>query len=161
MEKKTGRRTLPEFTIKGVTYLVDAELDLLIRKGNHRDIIDVKFLEFGGGFYLADFDYEERRLTMDKSEENYPEVVQVEIPHMRKLDPIGFALKHKLSYEEMKVHNDYTMNVIFQQNIIKNLTGANRTSAIKKTQWAFEDEKVRKAVKDYHTVRKARRRMHM
>lgn len=101
------QRELPSIKIKGTEFLVDVNRLELREKADERNVIEFQYLD------EARIGYQFRYSPKLKNIADIFEYgsVKVHIPEFVVLDPVGMALKHNLSFEELKGKTDFDLMV--------------------------------------------------
>lgn len=117
-------RVLPEFEISGTEFLVDLERMELRDKYDFRNTISLKYdISVSDNGYRFKYHLQSRNLPEARQvilED--PEIIEVEMPELARLDPEGMAKKCGVSLETVKASSDFEL-LVDQQMLEQRLKG--------------------------------------
>jgi hypothetical protein len=104
------RRELPITNIKGTDFVVDVQRMLLYQKTDPGNVISIESMENMGTHYCFDYDLERKSMQL-QWHPDVKNVVQVDMPPLVVLDPIGMSLKHNIPVAEVTQRDDISFKL--------------------------------------------------
>ena len=91
---KSQSRELPTITIEGTEFLVDLEENALVEVQNRENKIPFDKMRNEGPHFLFLYDISKKGLAGNKYKAD--NVRTIKVPSLERLDPVGYAIKHRL-----------------------------------------------------------------
>lgn len=108
-------RILPSFEIEGTEFIVDVSKKELRQLDNPDNTISFDDMKDNVTHYTINYSRVEKNFPAP-FQQGSQDVVEIDIPQMVQLDPIGMAQKHGITIEELQNKNDF--DVIVDQKLL-------------------------------------------